>query len=396
MRLFARCASVALLLLFPLAATPAATAVPGPEPGGTGPAPLRVTGVPVPDQYIVTLRPRATAVQVTQRLGVTPIYSYNRALRGFAARLTASQLASARALPDVAAVEQDAFVTAPPAPDAPSFRVPAASWGLDRIDQPYLPLNNQFHVNSAGSGASAYILDTGIEYRHAEFGGRAVFGYDAIGDGRNGQDCHGHGTHVAGTVGGANYGVARGATLVAVRVLDCQGRGSNASVIAGLDWVAQNARQPAVLNASLGGPRSQAVNDAATALSDRGVLPVVAAGNDAVDACTVSPAGASRVVTVGATDHHDRETSFSNYGRCLWIYAPGASIVSARLGGGGVTLSGTSMAAPHVTGVAALHKAGTPSATPEDVAVWLADQSVKNVLTVSKGSPNRLLQTGGL
>ncbi|MFF8830742.1 S8 family peptidase [Streptomyces sp. NPDC015131] len=391
MRLSLRRACVALLLLLPLAATPATAAAP-PEP-----APLLTSPAAVPGQYIVTLKPGPhSAVQLTQRVGVTPLHEYARVLHGFAARLDASQLAAVRSFPEVAAVEQDTVVSAPPVPSGPTVRVPAASWGLDRIDQPYLPLDRQFHVNGSGAGATAYVLDTGIDYRHPEFGGRAVPGFDAMGDGRGGQDCNGHGTHVAGTVGGATFGVARSVRLVSVRVLGCDGRGSYAGMIAGMDWVARNAARPAVLNGSLGGPRSDSLNRAATALSDGGVLPVVAAGNDSADACGVSPASAARVLTVGATDHLDRETDFSNFGPCLDIYAPGAAIVSARLGGGSVTLNGTSMASPHVAGVAALYTAQNPSATPAGTYGWIMDQSVKDVLSVSKGSPNRLLQTGGL
>ncbi|MFF8288464.1 S8 family peptidase [Streptomyces sp. NPDC016309] len=405
MRLFARRSRIAMLLLLPLAATPATAATATAAPvaatvtavAAETPAPLRTTADPVPGRYIVTLKPgTASAVRITQQLGVTPLYEYTHVLRGFTAGLSASQLTTVRGLPDVAAVEQDAVVTADPVPAGPNPLAYAASWGLDRIDQPYLPLNQQFNVNSSGAGATAYVLDTGIDYHHPEFGGRAVPGFDAMGDGRNGQDCNGHGTHVAGTVGGATFGVARQATLVSVRVLGCDGRGSYAGMIAGMDWVARNAKQPAVLNGSLGGPRSDALNQAATALSDKGVLPVVAAGNDSVDACTVSPASAARVLTVGATDYLDRETDFSNFGTCLDLYAPGAAILSARLGGGSVALNGTSMAGPHVAGVAALLKARYPAATPAQVYTWLVEQSVKDILTVTKSSPNRLLQTAGL
>ncbi|OKK05844.1 peptidase S8 [Streptomyces sp. CB03234] len=388
MRLSARRACVALLLLLPLAAAPTTATAADDDP-----APLRTTAAPVPDQYIVTLKPGTASAKVAQRLGITPLHEYTSVLRGFAAKLDASQLAAVRGLPDVQAVEQDAVVTVGPvaAPHAV-----AASWGLDRIDQPYLPLNGQFNVYSTGAGATAYILDSGIDYGHTEFGGRAVPGFDAMGDGRNGQDCNGHGTHVAGTVGGATYGVARASRLVSVRVLGCDGKGAYSGIIAGFDWVARNAQQPAVLNGSLGGPRSDAVNQAATALSDSGVLPVIAAGNDAIDACNVSPASAARVLTVGATNQHDLQTNFSNHGPCLDMYAPGADIVSARLGGGSVALNGTSMASPHVAGVATLLKSRHASATPAQVYRWLTDRSVDGILVVSPSSPNRLVQTAGL
>lgn len=203
-------------------------------------------------------------------------------------------------------------------------------------------------------------------------------------------------TYVGGTVAGKRYGVAREAALVGVRVLNCQGAGSWSGIIAGMDRVAQNAVQPAVLNGSLGGPRNTAVNNAATALAARGVLPVFAAGNDAIDACNVSPAGAADVLTVGATNHLDEETDFSNFGACLDLYAPGAAILSAKLGGDSIALNGTSMAAPHVAGVAALARAQSPSAGPAAIATWITDHTAKGELAVSGGSPNRLLQAGGL
>jgi subtilisin family serine protease len=241
------------------------------------------------------------------------------------------------------------------------------------------------------------VIDTGIEFGHTEFSGRAVPGFDAIGDGLNGADCNGHGTHVAGTVGGETFGVAPDVTLVSVRVLGCDGSGSWAGVIAGFDWVAQNAQQPAVANASLGGEFNQAVNQAADNLAFSGVLPVVAAGNESADACQVSPASADGVMTVGASDPRDRQSSFSNWGACLEIYAPGSYIRSARLGGGSVTLNGTSMASPHVAGVAALYKSLNPAATPLDVGNWILGQSTRNVLRgVTPSSPNRLLFTNGL
>ncbi|MFD7645861.1 S8 family peptidase [Kitasatospora sp. NPDC059795] len=275
--------------------------------------------------------------------------------------------------------------------------VEAASWGLDRIDQRSLPLDGLFTVEGTGKGVTAYIRDTGIETGHEEFEGRATAEFDAVGDGRNGQDCHSHGTHVAGTVGGRTYGVARAVSLAAVRVLDCQGEGSTAASLAGLDWVAAHARRPAVLNASLGGPPSEALDAAVDALADRGVLPVVSAGNDAQDACDFSPARTPKALAVGAVTKQDRQASFSNHGPCLALYAPGVAIVSAGLGGGSSTLNGTSMAAPHVTGAAALIEQQTPQATPQDIRARLVTDSTADVLTrLGPDSPNRLLCTGGL
>lgn len=239
-------------------------------------------------------------------------------------------------------------------------------------------------------------MDTGIDYGHSEFGGRAVPGFDAIDDGRAGQDCAGHGTHVAGTVGGATYGIARQAALVSVRVLDCQGNGTLAGVIAGFDWVAGHAKQPAVLNASLGGDPSPALNQAVGEVWDSGVLPVVAAGNDAKDACQVSPASADDAIAVGASDRDDKEAGFSNFGSCVSLFAPGKAIVSAKLGGGSIAMDGTSMASPHVAGVALLYTAANPTATPAAVSTWLTDQSTKNVLTVAQNTPDQLLFTGAL
>ncbi|MFJ9701391.1 S8 family peptidase [Streptomyces fradiae] len=399
MRPSARWASVALLLLLPLTAAPATAAESDAEPARTSPAPLLTHEVDgIDGQYIVTLRPDVASAQAARLAGVTPLHSYQRVLNGFAAKLTPAQLAAVRAMPEVAAVEQDARVVAAPVEDrAPAVRVTASSWGLDRIDQPYLPLNGRYEVTATGAGAYAFILDSGIDYAHPEFAGRVYFGYDAMGDGRRGQDCNGHGTHVAGTVGGSVHGVAREVGLVSLRVLGCDGRGSWSGVIGGLEWAAGNAGgRSLVLNASLGGPRSAAVDAATNALFDRGVLPVVAAGNEASDACGTSPAGAERALTVGASDHLDQEARFSNFGPCLDVYAPGTQIRSARLGGGSVALDGTSMASPHVAGVAALYKARNPSATPAAVGGWILEQSVKNALTVSKTSPSRLLQTGGL
>ncbi|QES46821.1 peptidase S8 [Streptomyces venezuelae] len=398
-RPYPRAATAALLLAAPaLAGTAAASpSVSAPEPT---PAPSAASAKAVPGTYIVTLDQGVDPAGLAERLDLKPEFVYSSALNGFAVPLTPLQLDAVRLTPGVQSVEEDSAVSAPPTRRAgrPASRVhgPSPTWGLDRIDQHLLPLDNSFTTAGDGSGVTAYILDTGIDYGHEEFGGRAAFGFDAIGDGLAGQDCQGHGTHVAGTVGGTTYGVAPKVSLVSVRVLNCEGRGQYSGIIAGLDWVAKNAKQPAVLNGSLGGTKSAAVNNAVDALSEAGVLPVLAAGNTAQDACEVSPASAARAVTVAASDQADEQASFSNWGSCVHLYAPGQAIDSALLGGGAVALSGTSMAAPHVTGAVALHQQEHPAARPSEIVAWLVQESTKEQLKgLGAGSPNQLLFTGG-
>ncbi|WP_338676698.1 S8 family peptidase [Streptomyces sp. SCSIO 30461] len=426
MRLLARGAATALLAALSLTAPGhAATAQDrGAEPR-PGPAPLHLADEPLRGSYIVSLEAGADAAAVTQHAGVKARYTYDKAMRGFSARLSKEQLAAVRLVPGVAAVEEDSRVyvhrtpprrphsfpavptglgapgrradTAPRAGSVPLRSALAASWGLDRADQRKLPLDGKFATTATGDGTTVYVVDTGIDYKHSEFGGRALYGFDSVGDGRRGRDCDGHGTHVAGTVGGATYGFARKATLVSVRVLDCDGVGAWSGIIAGLDWVVRNAKPRAVLTASLGGTKSPSVNGAADAVFARGVLPVIAAGNSADDACRTSPASTPRVVTVGAVDRTDTEADFSNYGRCLDLYAPGTEIVSALLGGGSTQMSGTSMAAPHVAGVAALYRGAHPDASPKAVSDWLVGQATKKAIrNLSPGSPDRLLYTAGL
>ncbi|MER5867584.1 S8 family peptidase [Kitasatospora sp. NPDC002040] len=403
MRSSVRRASAALLLLAPLTVAPMSSAQGAPQDRRATPAPLHTTARAIPDQYIVTLRQGVDpAAFVSSKFpGLVPLFTYGAALNGFAARLTPLQLETLRGLPGTEAVEQDAVAGAfgeegRGGRGGLASRAPATSWGLDRIDQQDLPLDQQFTVQGTGKGVTVYVVDSGIDFQHPEFGGRAVAGYDAMGDGRNGQDCQGHGTHVAGIAAGATFGVAREASLVSVRVLGCDGKGTWSGIIAGLDWVAKNAKGPGVLNASLGGGTNLSVNAAANAVYRKGVLPVVAAGNDAVDACGISPAGSKRTFTVAASDVNDKQAGFSNFGRCINLYAPGTGILSAKLGGGSVTMDGTSMASPHVAGVAALYKAANPDATPEEVADWLSEKSTKNVLkALGAESANELLNTGG-
>ncbi|KIQ54833.1 S8 family peptidase [Meiothermus taiwanensis] len=312
---------------------------------------------------------------------------YTAALLGLAARLSPENLAALRQDPRVAYIEADQVMSI-------SATQTGATWGLDRIDQRTLPLSGTFTYSNTGSGVNAYIIDTGIRVSHSEFGGRATAVFDAIGDGRNGNDCNGHGTHVAGTVGGTVYGVAKSVRLYAVRVLDCNGSGSNSGVIAGVDWVRQNARRPAVANMSLGGGVSSALDTAVNNAINAGITFVLAAGNSNRDACQFSPARVAAGITVGATTSSDTRASYSNYGSCLDLFAPGSSITSAWISSNTSinTISGTSMAAPHVAGVAALYLQSNPTASPATVRNAIVSNATVGVVgSAGSRSPNLLL-----
>jgi len=312
---------------------------------------------------------------------------YTAALQGLAARLSPENLAALRQDPRVAYIEADQVMSI-------SATQTGATWGLDRIDQRPLPLSGTFTYSNTGSGVNAYIIDTGIRVSHSEFGGRATAVFDAIGDGQNGNDCNGHGTHVAGTVGGTVYGVAKSVRLYAVRVLNCSGSGSNSGVIAGVDWVRQNARRPAVANMSLGGGVSSALDTAVSNAINAGITFVLAAGNSNRDACQFSPARVAAGITVGATTSSDTRASYSNYGSCLDLFAPGSSITSAWISSNTSinTISGTSMAAPHVAGVAALYLQSNPTASPAAVRnAIVSNATVGVVVSAGSRSPNLLL-----
>ena len=349
--------------------------------------------------YIVTLRPATGDAHVmgaatARRVGVNLEHAYTRALSGFAIRLPDAYAARLAADPRVLSIEPDGVMTA-------DTTQTGATWGLDRIDQRARPLSGSYSYTATGAGVTAYIIDTGIRFTHSQFGGRAVTGFDAVTSGGNAADCNGHGTHVAGTVGGSTYGVAKSVRLVAVRVLSCSGSGSTSGVIAGIDWVTANhqAGSPAVANMSLGGGASTALDTAVRNSIADGVAYAIAAGNGDVfgrqqPACNFSPARVSQAMTVGATDSTDRKASWSNYGTCVDWFAPGVSITSSWSTSDTATntISGTSMATPHTAGVSALYLQLHPTATPQQVRDALAANATSGVV-VSRGnaSPNLLL-----
>ncbi|MFN2405733.1 MAG: S8 family peptidase [Pyrinomonadaceae bacterium] len=312
---------------------------------------------------------------------------YQNALNGFAVEMTAEEAERLSEDFRVAYVEEDGVVTA----DATQSNPP---WGLDRIDQRARPLNASYTFNWTGANVRAYVIDTGILTSHTQFGGRASNVFDAFGG--NGTDCNGHGTHVAGTIGGSTFGVAKSSLPRGVRVLNCSGSGSNSGVIAGVDWVRANHQAPAVANMSLGGGASSALDTAVNNLSNAGVAIAVAAGNSNTNACNSSPARAANAITVGSTTSTDARSSFSNFGTCLDLFAPGSGILSAWIGSNTATrtISGTSMASPHVAGAAALYKQANPSASAATIRNALVNNATTNVVTsAGTGSPNRLLYT---
>jgi subtilisin family serine protease len=356
------------------------------------PAPSE-TRAPYLVRFVDGVDARAEAATAA-RAGARVSHVYTNVFPGFAAELPAAAVTALSRNPRVASIEADGVVT------VASGTQTSATWGLDRIDQRDLPLDSRYSYPSTGAGVTAYIIDTGVLASHTDFGGRVTAGYTAISDGRGSSDCDGHGTHVAGTVGGATWGVAKAVTIVPVRVLDCNGSGTWGGVVAGIDWVVGHhvGTAPAVANLSLGGGANSTVDAAVQRMIDDGVTSVVAAGNDNRNACNYSPARVGAAVTVGATTSSDARASYSNFGSCLDLFAPGSSIRSAwhTSTTATSTISGTSMAAPHVAGAAALILAGSPGRTPSQVASDLAaNATTGKVTSAGRGSPNRLVFVPG-
>ena len=381
----AACSDVAV------APAPATLSAPQAEPSRSAQAEL------IPNSYIVRFRdddpsPLLHAQEIERTHGAVIKHVYTAAIQGAAFTMSDAAAQSLTSDPSVMSVEQDQTMRLVTTQANPT-------WGIDRIDQKNLPLSNSYTYGPTGSGVTVYIIDTGILFTHTEYAGRAFLGIDEVTPGGSGVDCNGHGSHVSGTAGGTTYGVAKSVRLVAVRVLDCSGSGFTSGVIAGVDWVTANATRPAAANMSLGGSFSPTLNQAVENSIAAGIVYAIAAGNSTANACLESPSSAPSAIVVAATDITDGFAFFSNFGTCVRIAAPGVNIKSAWIGSNTATntISGTSMASPHVAGAAALYLQSFPTATAAQVRTALTSNATSGVITgVPAGTPNLLLYTGFL
>ncbi|MCE7006222.1 S8 family peptidase [Kibdelosporangium philippinense] len=342
-----------------------------------------------PGSYIVQTKPGSSASALSIQYGGTLHAEYRVSYSGFNVRgLSEAGARRLAADPRVQAVYEDGMARIADTQNNPP------SWGQDRVDQKALPLDSKYTYANKGEAVTAYVIDTGINPNNPEWEGRASYGYDFVDNDSEAQDCHGHGSHVAGTIAGKTYGLAKKAKIVAVRALGCGGTAPDSAAVSAMEWIAKNAKKPAVVNMSLGMDNVGVGDAQAKALVQDGITVAVAAGNSSADACNTSPARVPEVITVGSTERNDGRSSFSNYGSCLDIFAPGGNIVSTGINSGSATMSGTSMASPHVAGAAALYLTANQSATPQQVRDALVNNASGGVGNPGNGSPNKLLYTG--
>ena len=385
-------AATALAAIALTATTTAANATPAPEPSGriiliqAAPAQPGVTAVP--NSYIVELK---QGLKLKSSLGIKPQRQFSTAVNGFSAKLTSAQLAALQQNPDVVAISQDISYRAI---DATQTNPP--SWGIDRIDQRNLPLSNSFTYNHTGSGVNAYIIDSGIDAGHPNFGGRATFDFNGIDS--NNTDCLGHGTHVAGTIGSTSYGIAKQIRLHGVKWLDCNGSGTASAAIAAVDWVTAHAVKPAVANTSWNYPANTTLETSLRNMIKSGVFLATSAGNTGANSCNLLPRKIETALVTAASEKNDARASYSSTGSCVDVYAPGSAIISTLPGNTTGSYNGTSMATPHVAGVAALYLQANPSATPATVKSYIETNATPNKVSggTTGGTVNRLLYSNGL
>jgi len=392
--------AVAAAVGVPAAHADAPSAAPSTAEAAPNDAKLRAQGQPatpaagdvVPGRFIVKVKHGKDPKAVASENAAKPKFVFRDAFNGFSADLDSGRLAKLKRHPQVEGIEP---VTVASGTATQTYDLP---WGLDRVDQRYRPLSGSMTYGHTGAGVNAYIVDSGIQTTHPQFGGRASAAFDNVGDGRAGQDCNGHGTHVAGTVGGATYGVAKAVRLYSVRVLNCSGTTTSDKEMAALNWLRVNARHPAVVNVSIGGPKDVFLNQAVTNLANSGVFVSVAAGNNNADACNASPASAPGSFTAAASDSADGKWTSSNWGGCVDGYAPGVGVKSSYLNSTTILMNGTSMASPHVAGIIALAKSAYGDGYPTSSWVsWLINNATPNVISGNyTGTPNRLVWKGTL